>query len=93
MDPLDDVMVTLSKDQALVLSDWLHRQMASPMFADFVDDRAVWSPLLHLSGSLEQQLVEIFSPNYASVVDRARANLLLRLGDFGVSGTVDGADE
>ncbi|WP_222106340.1 hypothetical protein [Catellatospora sichuanensis] len=78
-----DISITLSRDQAIVLSDWLDRRMVSAEFAAVVDDRAAWSPLLRIAGSLETQLVEIFQDSYGQRLDEARARLIPLLGDFG----------
>lgn len=75
--------VQLSDDEALVLSDWLDRVMHRKEFAAVVDDRAVWRPLLTISGSLETQLPQIFSSSYQEDLDAARARLVAGLGDFG----------
>jgi hypothetical protein len=83
---MDEIGIRLSLDQAMVLSAWLDRQMASPVFAESVgDDRAVWSPLLRISGTLEQELVGIFSEDYDEVLDASRERLIAELGDFGVA--------
>lgn len=81
----DELQIRLSRDQAIVLSAWLDRQMARPSFAEnAIDDRAVWSPLLRISGTLEQALVEIFRDDYNQVLDSSRGRLIAELGDFGV---------
>lgn len=80
----DELQIRLSRDQAIVLSAWLDRQMTSPSFAaNAIDDRAVWSPLLRISGALEQMLVEIFRGDYNRVLDSSRERLISKLGDFG----------
>ena len=78
------VGLNLSRDQALVLSAWLDRKMSQKQFADVVDDRAVWSALLQISGTLETSLREVFETEYDDHVGRARERLLLELGDFGL---------
>lgn len=78
------VQVSLTRDQAIVLSDWLDRVMRQKAFAQFVNDRAVWSPLLRISGSLEASLSEVFDPNYHEGLSEARERLLAELGDFGL---------
>jgi hypothetical protein len=80
----DELQINLSRDEAIVLSAWLDRQMTRPSFAESaIDDRAVWSPLLRISGTLEQKLVEIFREDYDRVLDSARERLIADLGDFG----------
>jgi hypothetical protein len=78
----DDVTIRLTRDQALVLSDWLYRMVGSTEFDDLVDrERAVWSQLYQIAGALETKLVEIFKPNYAIRLDEARERLLDTLGE------------
>lgn len=69
------VQVSLTHDQALVLSDGLDRVMHQKVFTQFVDDRAVWSPLLRISGSLDTSLPEIFDPGYRERLSEARERL------------------
>jgi hypothetical protein len=78
------VQVPLTRDQAIVLSDWLDRVMHQKAFAQLVDDRAVWSPLLRISGSLEASLSEIFDSKYHERLSETRERLLVELGDFGL---------
>ncbi|MES5824480.1 hypothetical protein [Streptomyces sp. RG80] len=77
--------VELTDDQALVLADWLDRVMHRTEFSAVVDDRAVWSPLLRISGSLETQLPSIFDASYGEQLEAARRRLIGELGDFGES--------
>ncbi|MCW3816469.1 hypothetical protein ONA91_18645 [Micromonospora sp. DR5-3] len=77
-----EVVLKLSHDQALVLSDWLERMESSRAFAQVVDDRAVWSALHTISGTLDKSLVDIFSPDYVQRLEAARRRLLETLGDF-----------
>lgn len=78
------VQVSLTRNQAIVLSDWLDRVINQKAFAQVVDDRAVWSPLLRISGSLEASLSEVFDPKYHERLSEARERLLVELGDFGL---------
>ncbi|WP_328415214.1 hypothetical protein OG470_22635 [Micromonospora sp. NBC_00389] len=71
-----EVVLKLSHDQALVLSDWLDRMESSRTFAQVVDDRAVWSALHTISGTLDKSLVGIFSPDYVQLLEAARQRLL-----------------
>ncbi|MEU5892884.1 hypothetical protein ABZ835_39495 [Streptomyces sp. NPDC047461] len=75
--------IELTDDQALVLSDWLARVMHRKEFSAVVDDRAVWSPLFRISGSLETQLPSIFDASYGEQLEAARRRLTGELGDFG----------
>ncbi|WP_419995970.1 hypothetical protein [Streptomyces boninensis] len=77
------MQIELSDDEALVLSDWLDRVMHRKEFSDVVDDRAVWSPLLTISGTLETKLAAIFSASYGDELEAARGRLIAGLGDFG----------
>jgi hypothetical protein len=79
-----EVRVILSRDQALVLSDWLERWMHDSKFAELVDDRAVWSALLRIAGTLDTKIVEIFDPGYEQALAQARERLIVQLGDFGI---------
>lgn len=81
--PDDHFMVELTRDQALVLSDWLDHMIGTADFDDLVNrDRAVWSSLHTISGALEASLAEIFMPDYRDRLDAARRRLLEDLGDF-----------
>jgi hypothetical protein len=79
----NELQIRLSRDQAIVLSAWLDRQMSRPEFAKYaIDDRAVWSPLLRISGTLEQKLVEIFRDDYGELLSSSRERLIEELGEF-----------
>ncbi|MEV7231339.1 hypothetical protein AB0M79_30635 [Polymorphospora sp. NPDC051019] len=81
----DDFRIKLTRDQALVLSDWLYHRMGTEEFDSLVNqDRAVWSPLHQIAGTLETSLVEVFMPDYAGRLDAARDRLLNSLGDVGL---------
>ncbi|GAA3423078.1 hypothetical protein GCM10018953_02610 [Streptosporangium nondiastaticum] len=74
--------IELTQDQALVLSDWLDRVIGTAEFDDLVgEDRAVWSPLHLIAGTLETSLVEVFMPDYSGRLDAARERLLHTLGE------------
>ena len=80
----EELTIRLSKDQALVLSDWLYRMMGKPAFDNLVnEDRAVWSPLHRIAGTLDKSLVKVFMPDYSSRLHGARERLLDVLGDVG----------
>ncbi|WP_199853385.1 MULTISPECIES: hypothetical protein [unclassified Plantactinospora] len=80
--PEDDVRITLTHDQAAVLSDWLYRMIGTARFDALVDeDPAVWSPLHTIGGVLETSLPEIFAADYPVRLDAARGRLLESLGD------------
>ena len=65
-----DVRLTLGRDEALVLFDWLGRfnQDPRPVFEDQAEERV----LFDLEASLEKQLVEAIEANYGNAVRRAR---------------------
>ncbi|MFI1419556.1 hypothetical protein ACH4VX_16440 [Streptomyces sp. NPDC020731] len=60
------ITIRLSRDQAFVLSDWLHQVMfQSDDLEGIVHDRAVWSPAHAISGTLDKELSEILMPDYS----------------------------
>jgi hypothetical protein len=61
----ESVTISLTPDQALVLSDWLYEvMMRSDRLSSIVTDRSVWSPLYTISGTLDKALPELFAPDY-----------------------------
>ncbi|MFF0398629.1 hypothetical protein ACFYSJ_23130 [Streptomyces sp. NPDC005248] len=50
------------------------------MLDAIVSDRAVWSGIYAISGTLEKSLVEIFMPDYAGRLGQARQRLLDAMG-------------
>ncbi|MEU6322334.1 hypothetical protein [Streptomyces sp. NPDC047009] len=72
----DSVIITLTDDQALVLSDWLERMEGSEAFNALVDDQAVWAALNRISGTLDKSLVGIFAPDYAERLQAARQRIV-----------------
>lgn len=80
----DDLTIKLTRDQALVLSDWLSRMMGTSTFDDLVNqERAVWAPLYTIAGTLDKSLAEIFMPDHSDRLHHARERLLDSLGDIG----------
>jgi hypothetical protein len=81
----DGFTIKLTRDQAFVLSDWLHRMMmeGDEFKALLNQDRAVWSPIYRIAGTLDRSLTEIFMPDYGERLDAARERLLDTLGDVG----------
>lgn len=77
------VKIELTDDQALVLFDWMSRVMHRTEFSAIVDDRAVWSALFKINGTLETQLSSIFDSSYADQLTAARQRLISELGEFG----------
>jgi len=71
------VIIELTRDQAFVLSDWLYDvMMRSDRLDAIVPDRAVWSGIHAISGTLEKTLPEVFVPDYADRLEQARRRLL-----------------
>jgi hypothetical protein len=70
----DRVIIQLSRDEALVLFEWLHRSededRASPPEHP-AEQVALWN----LSALLERELVEPFKQNYSQLVVEARERL------------------
>ncbi|WP_208105598.1 hypothetical protein [Streptomyces sp. GC420] len=78
----EPITIKLSHDQAFVLSDWLHKVMFdSDDLSGIVKDRAVWSPIYAISGTLDKSLVEIFMPDYETRLSAARRRLLDAMGN------------
>ncbi|WP_406475416.1 hypothetical protein [Streptomyces sp. NBC_01615] len=77
----EPVLIKLTRDQAFVLSDWLYEvMMRSDKLDAIVPDRAVWSGIYAISGTLETTLPEVFMPDYAGRLDEARQRLLDAMG-------------
>ncbi|MDX3617914.1 hypothetical protein [Streptomyces europaeiscabiei] len=75
---MDDEAVTirLTHDQAFVLSDWLYQVMfRSDDLEGIIRDRAVWSPIHAISGTLDGTLTEIFMPDYTERLQAAQERL------------------
>lgn len=73
----DDVTIKLTRDQALVLSDWLSRMIGSTEFDNLIkQDRAVLLPFYDMDCLLESALDEILAPDYSIRLDAARTRLL-----------------
>lgn len=72
-DGADPVRLELSSDQALVLFDWLYQRSSSesPDAEDTPEERV----LAYLECLLEASLSAPLSPDYARLLERARANL------------------
>lgn len=79
-----DFTIRLTRDQALVLSDWLYRMIGTSAFDGFVNqDRAVWSPLYRIAGTLESSLAEVLAGDHSHRLTAARQRLLGTLGEVG----------
>lgn len=73
----DPVTITLTRAEALVLFEWLHRLDDEPGNVDDAEQIALW----RLSGALERTLSEPFAPDYRTLLQRARAALTGADGD------------
>jgi hypothetical protein len=75
--PNGEVAVRLSKAEALVLFEWIHREedrdtaLAHLALVDDAERRVLWD----LSGSLEAVLAEPFLPEYKEILEAARARV------------------
>lgn len=69
----EKVHLDLSKEEALVLFEWLSRFNKSDetKFEDQAEQRVLWD----IEGMLESTLVEPFAPNYDELLVRARAKV------------------
>ncbi|KOX33667.1 hypothetical protein ADL06_08710 [Streptomyces sp. NRRL F-6491] len=77
----EPVLIELTPDQAFVLSDWLYEvMMESGKLDAIVPDRAVWSGIYAISGTLEKKLAGIFAPDYEERLAAARGRLTEAMG-------------
>lgn len=65
--------VVLTRAQALVLSDWIERMRKAEVVAL---DQAEREVLGVIGAQLEEQLGELFDPQYASLLDAAKREIL-----------------
>ncbi|MEV7283075.1 hypothetical protein AB0O01_00670 [Streptomyces sp. NPDC093252] len=68
------VTIELTGDEALVLSDWLHKLQMTDL-GRVVDDPAVWAPIHRIAATLDKALPELFAPDYDQRVEAARQRL------------------
>lgn len=71
----EDVVLTLTHDEALVLFEWLHRNETRAALETIVVDQAELIAVESLSALLEPELVELFAADYLELVDAARTRL------------------
>ncbi len=67
----NEVTITLNKDEALVLFEFLSRFNESDnkeIFQDQTEEKILWV----IEGQLEKILVEPFMPNYQDIIQEAR---------------------
>ncbi|MET7288024.1 hypothetical protein [Streptomyces sp. NPDC005573] len=83
-----EIIIELTSDEALVLSDWLERVQMTDL-GRLVDDAAVWAPLHRIAGTLDKSLPGIFSADHAERLEVARRRLGPALDDG--SGDHEGA--
>ncbi|MFF4574143.1 hypothetical protein [Streptomyces sp. NPDC001410] len=69
-----EIIIRLTPDEALVLSDWLEQVQMTDL-SRLVDDAAVWAPLHRIAGTLDKSLPGIFAADYAERLDAARRRL------------------
>lgn len=69
----DKISLTLSKQEALVLFEWLAKvePMGTTVFQHPSEERVLWK----LQGQLESTLQEPFAPNYDDLISQARADV------------------
>ncbi|MGW8327719.1 hypothetical protein ACWGLE_07450 [Streptomyces sp. NPDC055897] len=67
------ILISLTRDEALVLSDWLERVQMTDL-DKMVDDPAVWAPIHKIAATLDK-LPDIFAPNYGERLEAARRRL------------------
>ncbi|MFD5483449.1 hypothetical protein [Streptomyces hawaiiensis] len=75
-----EIIIRLSPDEALVLSDWLEQVQMTDL-SRLVDDPAVWAPLHRIAGTLDKSLPGIFAADYAERLEAARSRLRPALED------------
>jgi hypothetical protein len=65
-----EVLLKLSKAEALVLLEWLANldSLQTPPFSHPSEEKVLWT----LEGQLESILVESFAPNYKDLLSQAR---------------------
>ncbi|MWA01565.1 hypothetical protein F8568_014505 [Actinomadura sp. LD22] len=70
----EEIVIRLTRDEALVLSEWLERLQMTDL-GRVVDDSAVWAPLHRIAGTLDKALPDLFAADYAERLDAARRRL------------------
>jgi len=67
----DTILLELTKEESIVLFDWLSRFNENEnldLFRDQAEERVLWD----MEASLEQVISEIFNSNYAEILSQAR---------------------
>ncbi|MFD5430119.1 hypothetical protein [Streptomyces sp. NPDC127084] len=78
-----EIIIELTSDEALVLSDWLEQVQMTDL-SRLVGDAAVWAPLHRIAGTLDKSLSGIFAADYAERLEAARSRLRPGLGDSAI---------
>jgi hypothetical protein len=73
MPELEKIKIELTRQEALVLFEYLHRcdDEGKYVFADQAEQRVLWD----LECVMQKQLVEVFDPQYGALVKNAWAAL------------------
>ncbi|TDD94159.1 hypothetical protein [Actinomadura rubrisoli] len=66
----EEIVIRLTRDEALVLSEWLERLQTTDL-GRVVDDSAIWAPLHRIAGTLDKALPDLFAADYAERLDAA----------------------
>lgn len=67
----DKVILELTKEEAIVLFDWIYRlnEKEKPeLFEDQAEERVLWD----IEASIEEVISETFESNYAEILSKAR---------------------
>ncbi|WP_331755919.1 hypothetical protein [Streptomyces sp. NBC_01643] len=75
-----EIIIKLTPDEALVLSDWLEQVQMTDLSRQ-IDDSAVWAPLHRIAGTLDKLLPGVFAADYAERLEAARRRLRPALND------------
>jgi hypothetical protein len=84
-----EIIIKLTSDEALVLSDWLEQVQMTDL-SRLVGDAAVWVPLHRIAGTLDKSLPGIFAADYTERLQAARRRLRPALDDS--AGDEEGTD-
>ncbi|WP_459558490.1 hypothetical protein [Lacunimicrobium album] len=71
---MNDVQISLTNDEALILFEWLSQFDATRLATDA--DQVAKAVLSKIEGQIESTLVEILLPDYADRLAAARTRLL-----------------
>lgn len=64
--------IELTKEEALVLSDWLYRNSEKAAYFDDIAEQYVF---WNIECQLKKELVELCYPNYSDMIAQARENV------------------